>query len=124
MKSVAKDSSKQKIEGFQPLSADELRKMNAYWHACNYLSAGMLYLCENPLLRRPLKPEHIKNRLLGHWGSDPGQSFTWVHLNRLIKKYSLDVIFLSGPGHGAPATLSNCYLEGVYSEGVSRQERG
>jgi len=76
----------------------------------------MLYLLENLLLREPLKPEHIKHRLLGHWGSDPGQTFTWVHLNRLIKKYDLDMIYLSGPGHGAPATLSNSYLEGVYSE--------
>ncbi len=100
----------------QPLSADELRKMDAYWRACNYLCVGMLYLRANPLLREPLKPEHIKNRLLGHWGSDPGQTFTWVHLNRLIKKYDLDLIYLSGPGHGAPATLSNSYLEGVYSE--------
>jgi xylulose-5-phosphate/fructose-6-phosphate phosphoketolase len=100
----------------QPLQAEELRKMNAYWMACNYLCAGMLYLRENPLLREPLKAEHIKNRLLGHWGSDPGQSFTWVHLNRLIKKYDLNVIYISGPGHGAPATLSNSYLEGVYSE--------
>jgi len=98
------------------LTKDELRKIDAYWRACNYLCAGMLYLLENPLLRQPLKPEHIKNRLLGHWGSDPGQSFTWVHLNRLIKKYDLDLIYLSGPGHGAPATLSNSYLEGVYSE--------
>ncbi|MBS1821006.1 MAG: phosphoketolase family protein [Acidobacteria bacterium] len=98
------------------LTQEELRKMDAYWRACNYLSVGMLYLQENPLLRTPLKPEHIKNRLLGHWGSDPGQSFTWVHLNRLIKKYDLNLIYLSGPGHGAPATLSNCYLEGVYSE--------
>jgi xylulose-5-phosphate/fructose-6-phosphate phosphoketolase len=100
----------------QPLETEELRKMNAYWMACNYLCAGMLYLRENPLLREPLKPEHIKNRLLGHWGSDPGQSFTWVHLNRLIKKYDLNMIYISGPGHGAPATLSNSYLEGVYSE--------
>ena len=100
----------------QPLSADELRRMDAYWRACNYLCVGMLYLRANPLLREPLKAEHIKNRLLGHWGSDPGQSFTWVHLNRLIKKYDLDVIYISGPGHGAPATLSNSYLEGVYSE--------
>src|SRR6266849_1441496 len=76
----------------------------------------MLYLQKNPLLREALKQEHIKNRLLGHWGSDPGQTFTWVHLNRLIKKYDLDMIFISGPGHGAPATLSNSYLEGVYSE--------
>jgi xylulose-5-phosphate/fructose-6-phosphate phosphoketolase len=100
----------------QPLSPEELRKMDAYWRACNYLCVGMLYLRENPLLKHPLKPEHIKNRLLGHWGSDPGQTFTWVHLNRLIKKYDLDVIYISGPGHGAPATLANCYLEGRYSE--------
>src|SRR6202035_4932365 len=113
---VAAPASSSKPGRFEPLTADELRKMNAYWRACNYLSAGMLYLFSNPLLREPLKPEHIKNRLLGHWGSDPGQSFIWVHMNRLIKKYDLDMIYLSGPGHGAPATLSNCYLEGVYSE--------
>ena len=75
------------------LSADEQRRMDAYWRACNYLCVGMLYLLKNPLLREPLKPEHIKNRLLGHWGSDPGQTFTWVHLNRLIKKYDLDTIY-------------------------------
>ncbi|HEY5331456.1 MAG TPA: phosphoketolase family protein [Acidobacteriaceae bacterium] len=98
------------------LEADELRKMDAYWRACNYLCAGMIYLRENPLLREPLKPEHTKNRLLGHWGSDPGQSFTWVHLNRAIKKYDLNMIYIAGPGHGAPATISNCYLEGTYSE--------
>ena len=99
-----------------PLSADALRKMDRYWHACNYLAAGMIYLRENPLLREPLKPEHIKNRLLGHWGSDAGQSFVLVHLNRLIKKLDLDVIYIAGPGHGAPATLASCYLEGHYSE--------
>src|ERR1700737_3032284 len=99
-----------------PLSPEELRKMNAYWRACNYLSAGMIYLRANPLLRQPLEPEHIKNRLLGHWGADPGQSLIWVHLNRLIRKYDLNVIYISGPGHGAPATLANCYLEGHYSE--------
>ena len=98
------------------LSADELRKIDAYWRACNYLSLGMLYLCENPLLREPLKVEHLKKRLVGHWGSDPGQSFIWVHLNRLIKKYDLNVIYIAGPGHGAPATLANSYLEGRYSE--------
>jgi xylulose-5-phosphate/fructose-6-phosphate phosphoketolase len=76
----------------------------------------MIYLRDNPLLREPLKPEHIKNRLLGHWGSDPGQSFVWVHLNRLIREYDLNVLYISGPGHGAPATLSNSYLEGVYTE--------
>ncbi len=109
------------------LTGDELRLMDAYWRACNYLCVGMLYLQENPLLREPLKPEHIKNRLLGHWGSDPGQTFTWVHLNRLIKKHDLDVIYISGPGHGAPAVLSNCYLEGVYSEiypDKSQEEEG
>jgi xylulose-5-phosphate/fructose-6-phosphate phosphoketolase len=100
----------------QPLGAEEVRRMDAYWRACNYCCVGMLYLRANPLLREPLKKEHIKNRLLGHWGSDPGQTFTWVHLNRLIKKYNLDLIYISGPGHGAPATLSNSYLEGVYSE--------
>jgi xylulose-5-phosphate/fructose-6-phosphate phosphoketolase len=99
-----------------PLTADELRRMDAYWRACNYCCVGMLYLQANPLLREPLKPEHIKNRLLGHWGTDPGQTFTWVHLNRVIKKYDLDLIYIAGPGHGAPATLSNSYLEGVYSE--------
>lgn len=100
----------------QVLQPEELRKMDAYWRACNYLCAGMLYLRENPLLREPLQADQIKRRLLGHWGSDPGQTFTWVHLNRLIKKLDLDVIYVAGPGHGAPATLSNSYLEGVYSE--------
>jgi xylulose-5-phosphate/fructose-6-phosphate phosphoketolase len=99
-----------------PVSAEELNALDAYWRACNYLSAGMIYLRSNPLLREPLTLDHVKKRLLGHWGSDPGQSFTWVHLGRLIKKYDLDMIYLSGPGHGAPAVLSNCYLEGHYSE--------
>jgi xylulose-5-phosphate/fructose-6-phosphate phosphoketolase len=103
-------------ETFSPLSPDELNKINAYWRACNYLSVGMIYLRANPLLREPLKPEHIKNRLLGHWGSDPGQSLIWVHLNRLIRKYDLNVMYVAGPGHGAPATLANGYLEGHYSE--------
>ena len=100
----------------QTLDADTLRNMDRYWRACNYLSAGMIYLRDNPLLREPLKPEHIKNRLLGHWGSDPGQSFLLVHLNRLIRKLDLNMIYVSGPGHGAPATLAHCYLEGHYSE--------
>ena len=98
------------------LNADEIRRIDAYWRACNYLSAGMIYLRANPLLREALRPEHFKRRLLGHWGSDPGQSLVWVHFNRLIIKYDLNVIFVSGPGHGAPATLSNSYLEGHYSE--------
>ncbi len=100
----------------QPLAADELRRIDAYWRACNYLCAGMIYLRDNPLLREPLRAAHFKNRLLGHWGSDPGQTFTWVHLNRVIRKYDLYMIYISGPGHGAPAVLANCYLEGTYSE--------
>jgi xylulose-5-phosphate/fructose-6-phosphate phosphoketolase len=99
-----------------PLDSDELRKIDAYWRATLYLCLGMLYLKENPLLRTPLKPEHTKPRLLGHWGSDAGQSFTYIHFNRLINKYDLNAIFISGPGHGAPAVLSNAYLEGTYSE--------
>src|SRR5580692_405671 len=100
----------------KPLGAEELRDTNVYWRACNYLSLGMIYLLENPLLAEPLRPEHIKNRLLGHWGSSPGLSFIYVHLNRLIKKYDLDMIFLAGPGHGAPGVLGPAYLEGTYSE--------
>ncbi|MBV8177997.1 MAG: phosphoketolase family protein, partial [Mycobacterium sp.] len=99
-----------------PLSSEELRKIDAYWRASLYLSLGMLYLKENPLLREPLKIEQTKPRLLGHWGSDAGQSFTYIHFNRLINKYDLNAIFVSGPGHGAPAVLSNAYLEGTYSE--------
>ena len=99
-----------------PLSAEELRKTETYWRACNYLSLGMIYLLENPLLAEPLRPEHIKNRQLGHWGSSPGLSFIYVHLNRLIKKYDLNMIFVAGPGHGAPGVLGPAYLEGTYSE--------
>jgi xylulose-5-phosphate/fructose-6-phosphate phosphoketolase len=99
-----------------PLTADEARAIDAYWRACNYLAAGMIYLSSNPLLRQPLRVEHIKRRLLGHWGTSPGLSFAYVHLNRLIKKYDLDAIFLAGPGHGAPGVLGPAYLEGTYSE--------
>ena len=99
-----------------PLSPEELNKIDAYWRASLYLCVGMLYLKENPLLREPLKPEHTKARLLGHWGSDAGQAFTYIHFNRLINKYDLNAIFISGPGHGAPAVLSQAYLERTYSE--------
>jgi xylulose-5-phosphate/fructose-6-phosphate phosphoketolase len=99
-----------------PLSADELEKIDAYWRASLYLCLGMLYLKDNPLLREPLKLEHTKSRLLGHWGSDAGQAFTYIHFNRLITKYDLNAIYISGPGHGAPAVLSQAYLEGTYSE--------
>ena len=98
------------------LSAAELHNLDAYWRACNYLAAGMIYLRANPLLREPLKQEHVKLRLLGHWGSSPGLSFAYIHLNRLIIKYDLDAIFLAGPGHGAPGVLAPAYLEGTYSE--------
>jgi xylulose-5-phosphate/fructose-6-phosphate phosphoketolase len=99
-----------------PLSADALRKTDAYWRACNYLSLGMIYLQENPLLKEPLKPEHVKNRLLGHWGASPGLAFAYIHLNRMIKALDLNMIFLAGPGHGAPGVLGPVYLEGTYSE--------
>jgi len=99
-----------------PLSADELEKIDAYWRASLYLCMGMMYLQDNPLLREPLRMDQIKARLLGHWGSDAGQAFTYVHFNRLINKYDLNSIFISGPGHGAPAVLSQAYLEGAYSE--------
>ena len=99
-----------------PLTPDQLRRTHAYWQACNYLALGMIYLVDNPLLKEPLRPEHIKNRLLGHWGSSPGLSFIYTHLNRSIKKYDLDMIFMAGPGHGAPGVLGPCYLEGTYSE--------
>jgi xylulose-5-phosphate/fructose-6-phosphate phosphoketolase len=98
------------------LSADELRRIDAYWRACNYLAVGMIYLQDNPLLREKLQPSHIKNRLLGHWGASPGLAFTYVHMNRLINKYDLDAIFLAGPGHGAPGVLAPVYLEGTYAE--------
>ncbi|MGD0826769.1 MAG: phosphoketolase family protein [Desulfobaccales bacterium] len=99
-----------------PLSMDELRQIDAYWQTSLYLCLGMLYLKDNPLLREPLRLEHIKPRLLGHWGSDAGQCFTYIHFNRLINKYDLNAIYISGPGHGAPAVLSQAYLEGTYSE--------
>src|SRR5260370_8201784 len=99
-----------------PLSPSELRDLDAYWRASLYLCLGMLYLKANPLLREPLTLEHIKPRLLGHWGSDAGQAFTYIHFNRLINKYDLNAIYISGPGHGAPAVLSQAYLEGTYSE--------
>jgi xylulose-5-phosphate/fructose-6-phosphate phosphoketolase len=104
-----------------------LEKMNAYWRAANYLSVGQIYLHDNPLLKEPLKPEHIKRMLLGHWGTTPGQNFIYVHLNRVIKKYDLNMIYVSGPGHGGPAIVGNTYLEGTYSEvypAISRDEAG
>ncbi|MBV8339086.1 MAG: phosphoketolase family protein [Candidatus Eremiobacteraeota bacterium] len=98
------------------LSSDELRRIDAYWRAANYLSVGQIYLLDNPLLREPLLPEHIKPRLLGHWGTTPGLNFVYAHLNRLIKAHDLDMIFVCGPGHGGPGMVANTYLEGTYSE--------
>ena len=96
-----------------PLEADELQKMHAFWRAYNYLMLGMIYLQENPLLKEPLLAEHVKNRLLGHWGSSPGLAFLYIHFMRMIKKHNLDMIFLVGPGHGAPGVLAPIYLEGT-----------
>ena len=109
------------------LSPELLEKMNAYWRAANYLSVGQIFLHENPLLKQPLKFEHIKKMLLGHWGTTPGQNFIYVHLNRAIKKYDLNMIYISGPGHGGPALVGNTYLEGTYSEvypAISQDESG
>src|SRR5579871_2056330 len=99
-----------------PLAHDELHRVHAWWRACNYLSLGMIYLIDNPLLTEPLRPEHIKNRLLGHWGSSPGLSFIYTHLNRVIRKFDQNMMFIAGPGHGAPGVLGPAYLEGTYSE--------
>ena len=98
------------------LQDNELRKINAYWNAANYLSVGQIYLLDNPLLKQPLKLEHVKPRLLGHWGTTPGLNFIYVHLNRVIKRDDLDIIYIAGPGHGGPGLVANTYLEGTYSE--------
>ena len=109
------------------LTPDSLRKIDAYWRASNYISVGQIYLYDNPLLREPLKASHIKPMLLGHWGTTPGQNFIYVHLNRVIKKYDLNMIYISGPGHGGPALVGSTYLEGTYSEiyrNISQDEAG
>ena len=111
----------------QPLNPEQLRKIDAYWRAANYLSIGQIYLYANPLLLEPLKIEHIKPRLLGHWGTTPGLNFIYVHFNRLIKNYDLNVIYIAGPGHGGPGMVANTYLEGTYSEfypNISQDEEG
>src|SRR5213083_3511113 len=94
----------------------QLQLFHQYWNAANYLTIGQIYLQDNPLLREPLQPEHIKPRLLGHWGTSPGLSFIYVHLNRLIQDTGANVLYLTGPGHGGPALVANVYLEGTYSE--------
>src|SRR3984957_9521170 len=109
------------------LSEEDLRKMDAYWRAANYLSVGQIYLLDNPLLKEPLRIEHIKPRLLGHWGTTPGLNFIYVHLNRVIKEQDLNMIYVIGPGHGGPGIVANVYLEGTYSEyypNISQDEEG
>ena len=111
----------------KPLPQELLRKMNAYWRAANYLSVGQIYLFDNPLLKKPLKLKHVKPRLLGHFGTTPGLNFIYVHLNRIIKKYDLNMIYVIGPGHGAPGIVANTYLEGTYSEvypDITQDEEG
>lgn len=98
------------------ISPDLLHKIDAYWRAANYLSVGQIYLRDNPLMKEPLKIDHVKNMLLGHWGTTPGQNFIYAHLNRIINQYDLDMFYVSGPGHGGPALVANTYLEGTYSE--------
>ena len=101
---------------YKILDPDLLQKLDAYWRAANYLSVGQIYLYDNPLLKEPLTLAHIKPRLLGHWGTTPGLNFIYVHLNRIIKKYDLNVVNITGPGHGGPGLVANAYLEGTYSE--------
>src|ERR1700736_5326341 len=99
-----------------PLNEDELKKLDAYWRAANYLSVGQIYLLNNPLLHEPLQVKHIKPRLLGHWGTTPGLNFLYAHLNRIIAKHDVDMIYIAGPGHGGPGLVANTWLEGTYSE--------
>ncbi|TAH24814.1 MAG: phosphoketolase family protein, partial [Oscillatoriales cyanobacterium] len=115
------------IPQLKPLSDSELGKINAYWRSANYLSVGQIYLLDNPLLKEPLKLEHVKPRLLGHWGTTPGLNFIYVHLNRVIKAQDLNAIYIAGPGHGGPGLVANTYLEGTYTEyysNISQDEEG
>src|SRR5207302_7460856 len=100
----------------EPLFPEELRKVHAYWRAANYLSVGQIYLYANPLLREPLQLKHIKPRLLGHWGTTPGLNFIYVHLNRLIRRHDANVLYVCGPGHGAPGIVASTWLDGTYPE--------
>ena len=119
--------SERDLKRMKPLESDELQLMDRYWRAANYLSVGQIYLYDNPLLREPLKLDHVKPRLLGHWGTTPGLNFIYVHLNRLIKMHELNVIYITGPGHGGPGLVANTYLEGTYTEfypNISQDEEG
>ena len=127
MTALATVKSPQHDSSTHPLTPEELRKIDAYWRAANYLSVGQIYLYANPLLREPLKIEHVKPRLLGHFGTTPGLNFIYAHFNRLIKIYDLNVIYLAGPGHGGPGLVANTYLEGTYSEfypNITQNEEG
>src|SRR5215470_5694090 len=110
-----------------PLTPELRRRIDAYWRAANYLSVGQIYLFDNPLLKRPLALADVKHMLLGHWGTTPGQNFIYVHLNRIINRYDLDMIYVSGPGHGGPSLVAHAYLEGSYTEfypGIEQNEEG
>src|SRR6266498_976415 len=123
----ARSGARTKPSRSEPLSDDDLRLIDAYWRAANYLSVGQIYLLDNPLLAEPLRPEHVKPRLLGHWGTTPGLNFIYVHMNRVIKARSLNAIYVTGPGHGGPGLVANAYLEGTYSEvypDISRDAEG
>src|ERR1041384_3324758 len=109
-------------EAAQTLTAEELRLLDAYWRAANYLSVGQIYLLDNPLLREPLSRDHVKPRLLGHFGTVPGLNLIWVHLNRAIRARDLDAIYITGPGHGGPGIVANAYLEGAYSEPYTQDD--
>ena len=114
-------------ESAKPVSSDLLRKLDAWWRAANYLSVGQIYLQDNPLLKQPLKKEHVKRRLLGHWGTTAGLNFIYVHLNRVIRERDLNMIYIIGPGHGGPGIVANTWLEGTYSEvypDISPDEEG
>ncbi|MDP9226052.1 MAG: phosphoketolase, partial [Actinomycetota bacterium] len=116
-----------RLEDRQPLASDEIRLIDAYWRAANYLSVGQIYLLGNPLLRERLKIDHVKPRLLGHWGTTPGLNFIYVHMNRVIKRRDLNAMYVTGPGHGGPGVVANTYLEGSYSEiypSISQDEAG
>src|SRR5438067_1357582 len=122
----ADETARSTIKG-APLSRDELDKIDAYWRAANYLSVGQIYLYDNPLLKKPLKKEHVKPRLLGHWGTTPGLNFIYAHLNRAIKQRDLNMIYIIGPGHGGPGIVANAYMEGTYSEvypNIAQDEKG
>src|SRR5438046_108452 len=122
----ADETTRSTIKG-APLSRDELDKIDAYWRAANYLSVGQIYLYDNPLLKKPLKKEHVKPRLLGHWGTTPGLNFIYAHLNRAIKQRDLNMIYIIGPGHGGPGIVANAYMEGTYSEvypNIAQDEEG